>query len=255
MQATKTGCCIYEEKTARRAAGRPAAFVGCQYSVVEDADEQQLLRGNAAAAETATPSPTVEPLQNGSRDGEGESAVSDLQKRLQSLNYLDGKADGIFGEDTQAALEAFQALNGLPETGVLDAETQAALESAMAVPMPTPEPTPLAKGAKGDGVREVQEALRAYGFMTGSADGDFGKLTDEGLKLFQQYLYVVEGREYYTTPEPTVEPTATPTPSPTPEPADAAFVAGGGRAGARADGDAAAHRHALRAGRRDVRRR
>ena len=27
MQATKTGCCIYEEKTARRAAGRPAAFV------------------------------------------------------------------------------------------------------------------------------------------------------------------------------------------------------------------------------------
>ena len=79
------------------------------------------MRGNAAAAETATPSPTVEPLQNGSRDGEGESAVSDLQKRLQSLNYLDGEADGIFGEDTQAALEAFQALNGLPETGMLDA--------------------------------------------------------------------------------------------------------------------------------------
>ena len=145
---------------------------GCQYSVVEDADEQQLLRGNAAIAETATPSPTAQPLQNGSRDGEGESAVSDLQKRLQALNYLDGKADGIFGGDTQAALEAFQSLNGLPETGVLDAGTQAALGSAMAVPMPTPEPTPLAKGAKGDGVREVQEALRAYGFMTGSADGD-----------------------------------------------------------------------------------
>ena len=105
---------------------------GCQYSVVEDADEQQLLRGNAAAAETATPSPTVEPLQNGSRDGEGESAVSDLQKRLQSLNYLDGEADGIFGEDTQAALEAFQALNGLPETGMLDAGTRSALNSAMA---------------------------------------------------------------------------------------------------------------------------
>ena len=191
---------------------------GCQYSVVEDADEQQLLRGNAAAAETATPSPTVEPLQNGSRDGEGESAVSDLQKRLQALNYLDSKADGIFGDATQAALEAFQALNGLPETGMLDAGTRSALNSAMAVPMPTPEPTPLAKGAKGDGVREVQEALRAYGFMTGSADGDFGKLTDEGLKLFQEYLYVVEGREYYTTPEPTVEPTATPSPTPMPEP-------------------------------------
>ena len=53
--------------------------------------------------------------------------------------------------------------------------------------------------------------------MTGSADGDFGKLTDEGLKLFQQYLYVVEGREYYS-PTATPEPTPTPTPSPTPEP-------------------------------------
>ena len=28
---------------------------GCQYSVVEDADEQQILRGNAAIAETAGP--------------------------------------------------------------------------------------------------------------------------------------------------------------------------------------------------------
>ena len=228
---------------------------GCQYSVVEDADEQQLLRGNAAIAETATPSPTAQPLQNGSRDGEGESAVSDLQKRLQALNYLDGKADGIFGEDTQAALEAFQALNGLPETGVLDAGTQAALGSAMAVPMPTPEPTPLAKGAKGDGVREVQEALRAYGFMTGSADGDFGKLTDEGLKLFQQYLYVVEGRGvlHHARADGRADGDACPFPHAGTF-TDAAALAGRGRSGHRSDRDAAAHRHALCAGRRDVRR-
>ena len=128
MQATKTGCCIYEEKTARRAAGRPAAFVRVPV---------QRRRGRRRAAAFARerrppqrrrpPLPPSNPLQNGSRDGEGESAVSDLQKRLQSLNYLDGEADGIFGEDTQAALEAFQALNGLPETGMLDAGTQAAL--------------------------------------------------------------------------------------------------------------------------------
>ena len=99
--------------------------------------------------------------------------------------------------------------------------------SPLKMPMPTPEPTPLAKGAKGDGVREVQEALRAYGFMTGSADGDFGKLTDEGLKLFQQYLYVVEGREYYTTPEPTLAPTATPAPSPTQEPSPTLLLSQG----------------------------
>ena len=32
-------------------------------------------------------------------------------------------------------------INGLPETGMLDVGTQAALGSAMAVPMPTPEPS------------------------------------------------------------------------------------------------------------------
>lgn len=188
---------------------------GCQYSVVEDADEQQLSLGQSAAAEAPSPSPTEPVLQNGSRDAEGETAVADLQARLQALNYLDGKADGIFGDDTQAALQAFQSLNGLTPTGTLDSATQAALWSAQAAPMPTPEPTPLALGAEGDGVREVQNALRAYGFMTGSADGDFGKLTDEALKLFQEYLYVVEGRTYYS---PTATPEPTPTPSPTPEP-------------------------------------
>ena len=202
---------------------------GCQYSVVEDADEQQLSLGQAAAAEAVLPSPTatVAPLQNGNRDAEGETAVADLQTRLQELNYLSGKADGIFGDGTEAALKEFQALNGLEQTGALDAQTRAALESAAAVPMPTPEPTPLAEGAKGDGVREVQNALRAYGFMTGSADGDFGALTDEGLKLFQQYLYTVDGRAYYTTPEPTVEPSPTPTPSPTPEPSPTLLLSQG----------------------------
>ena len=100
---------------------------GCQYSVVEDADEQQLLRGNAAIAETATPSPTAEPLQNGSRDEEGESAVSDLQTRLQALNYLDGEADGKYGEKTRDAVMLFQRRNGLTVDGRVGPDTAAAL--------------------------------------------------------------------------------------------------------------------------------
>ena len=186
---------------------------GCQYSVVEDADEQQLSLGESAQAEVI-PTPDAQPiLQLGSRDGEGESAVAELQARLAQLNYLSGSADGIFGQATEEALRTFQALNGLEQTGMLDGATRAVLEGALAVPKPTPEPTLLADGAKGEDVKTVQEALRAYGFMTGSADGDFGKLTDEALKLFQTYLYEVDGLAY-------VSPTATPspTPEPTPEP-------------------------------------
>ena len=85
---------------------------------------------------------------------------------------------------------------------------------------PRPEGRPLAKGAKGDGVKEIQEALRILGFMDGKADGDFGGGTDKALKLYQKYLYEREGIELYSptpTPEPTPEPTPSPVPSPTPE--------------------------------------
>ncbi len=53
-------------------------------------------------------------LKAGSR---GE-AVADLQEMLIRLGYLNGKADGIFGERTQAALRQYQRANGLADTGV-----------------------------------------------------------------------------------------------------------------------------------------
>lgn len=190
---------------------------GCQYSVIEDADEQQLSLSQVAIAEDATVAPTAALMQIGSRDAEDETVVIDLQQRLIELNYLSAKADGIFGARTEEALKSFQALNALPETGILDPVTQKQLDTTFAVPMPTPEPTPLAKGAKGSGVKEVQEALRAYGFFAGSADGDFGGKTDEALKLYQQYLYEIDNLEYYS-PTATPEPTPVPTPTIVPEP-------------------------------------
>ena len=196
-------------------------LAGCQYSVVEDADEQQLTLGQSALAENPAAAPTVQPIGRGSRDAAGETAVADLQRRLTELNYLTGRADGQFGKKTEEALKRFQQMNGLAETGVVDAATELKLRSMRVVPMPTPEPTPLASGAKGDGVKEIQEALRNLGFMEGKADGDFGGKTDAALKLFQKYLYEREGIELYSptpTPTPTVAPTPSPVPSPTPMP-------------------------------------
>jgi len=190
-------------------------LAGCQYSVVEDADEQQLTLGQSALAENPTALPTVTPIGRGSRDAAGESAVADLQQRLVELNYLAGAPDGQFGKKTEDALKRFQRMNGLAETGVVDAATELALKSAIAVPMPTPEPTPLAKGAKGDGVKEIQEALRILGFMDGKADGDFGGGTDKALKLYQKYLYEREGIELYS-PTPTPRPSRRPSRPPPP---------------------------------------
>ena len=183
----------------------------CQYIVVEDEGETQVDTGRSAYAETSEAlsgrSPDA-PLARGSRDAEGETAVAGLQARLIHLGYLAGAADGIFGGVTEAALKAFQALNGLPETGAADAETLRAMNAPQALPMPAPTPTPLARGAKGDDVRALQERLKEYGFLSGRADGDFGAGTDQALRDFQQYQYELG----------LIQPTPSPAPEPNSEP-------------------------------------
>ncbi len=58
--------------------------------------------------------------------------VTRIQRRLISLEYLFKGVDGIYGEDTAAAITKFQKRNGLEETGVCDRETLRALFSANA---------------------------------------------------------------------------------------------------------------------------
>lgn len=62
-------------------------------------------------------------LQKGSK-GDG---VIKLQNRLNELGYSVGKADGDYGNKTKAAVEQFQADNGLEKTGIADEKTQKAL--------------------------------------------------------------------------------------------------------------------------------
>jgi peptidoglycan hydrolase-like protein with peptidoglycan-binding domain len=53
--------------------------------------------------------------------------VKALQQRLSALKYYPGLTDGKFGGDTQAALWAFQEINGIHVSGVVDAATKRAL--------------------------------------------------------------------------------------------------------------------------------
>ncbi|MDR0897600.1 MAG: peptidoglycan-binding protein, partial [Oscillospiraceae bacterium] len=82
-----------------------------------------------------TPSDPVAPpstfviLKKGDR---GED-VRALQARLIELNYLSGKADGIFGSDTRNAVMAFQRRSNLTEDGKAGKVTQTLLYSAGAL--------------------------------------------------------------------------------------------------------------------------
>ena len=58
--------------------------------------------------------------------------VTDLQEALTAAGYNPGAADGTFGEQTEAAVVAFQEANGLAVDGRVGPETAAALNAALA---------------------------------------------------------------------------------------------------------------------------
>ena len=71
----------------------------------------------------AVPAQSATVLEVGSRG----SDVIKVQKRLIQYDYLDGTADGRYGEDTRDAVRLFQRRNGLPVDGRVGAKTAAAL--------------------------------------------------------------------------------------------------------------------------------
>jgi peptidoglycan hydrolase-like protein with peptidoglycan-binding domain len=78
--------------------------------------------------------------------------VKALQERLSALKYYPGTIDGQFGPDTQAALWAFQEINGIKVTGVVDAATKKALVH------PRPYKSPSYAGKRATRI-EVSQAL------------------------------------------------------------------------------------------------
>lgn len=107
-----------------------------------------------------------------------------IQQRLIDLGYLQGAADGKFGEKSASAVKLFQRVNHLDITGSTDAETLIALFSDQAAALPAP----LSAGAKGDDVTLLQRGLQRYGFMTEDADGEYGSSTTRAVRAFQEHL-------------------------------------------------------------------
>jgi hypothetical protein len=79
----------------------------------------------ASPASPATPSHPVTPVQP-------SAAVMQLQRELGQLNYYEGPVDGIMGPQTVQAIQDLQRQAGLPQTGQMNAATQAALASYLA---------------------------------------------------------------------------------------------------------------------------
>ena len=117
-------------------------------------------------------------------EGARGEEVERFQQRLADLGYLDGSVDGIFGKQTTEAVSAFQDLNGLTGTGLVDADTREAVFGAQARSLRIS----YARGDEGDGVRLLQERLVFLGFLTDDADGQYGKNTQSAVEDYQEHL-------------------------------------------------------------------
>ena len=215
-----------------------ALLGGCRFAVVET-DSVQIGWLASALAEPVEPEDDGVPLLY-SRDRDGDTLIQDTQQRLRALEYLDDKANGYFGKKTQEALMAFQRDCMIPQTGLLDARTRQLLESATpdirldsATPAPTAAPAtlPIQPGSEGVLVKEVQQALRRYGFYSGLITGEYDEATQAAAAQFQKYCVAEYGTEFDVPPreelllaEPLPEeelllsgdaPGTTPTPRPT----------------------------------------
>ena len=60
------------------------------------------------------------------------ASVKKLQQELGQLNYYEGPVDGLMGPQTIAAIQDLQRQAGLPQTGQMNAATQAALANYLA---------------------------------------------------------------------------------------------------------------------------
>ena len=185
------------------------------------------------------------------RSGDRGVRVMLLQSALNSLGYACGKADGVFGSGTLAAVKAFQQAQGLTVDGkagtrtlqrieVLLSSGSTAAPTAAPTAVPTTAPTPsggyliptrtLRSGYTGEDVRSVQLRLTELGYYTGTTTAVYDTTTMAAVRRFQLYngldadglagsktfavLYAA-----YAIPNPenaTAAPQVTPTPTPAP---------------------------------------
>jgi len=137
---------------------------------------------------TPTPAPTATPKPTPDEDGtiyRGDSgdAVRKIQKRLSELGYPVGRVDGVYGAQTQLAINLFCNAIHVREHNYIPVSVQKKL---LAKNAPYYDPyLPLQKGDQGVSVLYMQEQLKKMGYDPGKLDGIYGEDTVAAVAEFQ----------------------------------------------------------------------
>lgn len=186
---------------------------------------QAILLSDQAPRYGATYSETEQEYVDLSEGSTGDEVLA-LQNRLIELGYASGAGNGVYGEETAAALKMFQRYNGLEQTGQATAEVQKALYSYSAItyqdvlngvtsraslsdtaaPQTETTPTPeaelpvvvdkrtLSVGVSGSDVAELQQRLADLGYEC-PTDGEYDEATAEAVRSIQAAVGVSQTGE------------------------------------------------------------
>lgn len=130
--------------------------------------------------------------------GDTGRQVEIVQQRLQALRYYTGPINGLFDRATEAAVIRFQTTNRLSGTGVVDSQTQAALQSGQRQTAQTPPPrgvsprqgdrasaVPISSSSRSS-IYQLQRRLRDLSFYNGPISGVFDAPTKAALDQAQR---------------------------------------------------------------------
>ncbi|HIT68468.1 MAG TPA: peptidoglycan-binding protein [Candidatus Aphodomonas merdavium] len=135
---------------------------------------------SALYAQTALSAPTAMPASTGSlKSGSTGTEVYKLQEALYDLGYYTGSIDGIYGDEVETAVKAFQKNNGLTQDGKAGRDTQNLLYGGEAVAAGTADAvySTLRAGDSGERVSALQVLLKNYGYYSGTITGTYDNAT------------------------------------------------------------------------------
>jgi peptidoglycan hydrolase-like protein with peptidoglycan-binding domain len=142
-------------------------------------------QAHEAKAQTQAPVSYVQPLS--------PQAQKEVQRHLKELGVYSGAVDGIWGRDSQEALERFQQTRGLQVTSNLNQATLATMGIKPADLLSLgDQPGAMAgrdvsgRALNAEAVRTIQGRLRQLGLYSGDADGIWGDSTQAALERFQR---------------------------------------------------------------------
>ena len=189
--ATKGALVSYQQKHGLAASG-----------AVDTGTASKLALGDTPAP--PAPDPATPPAVSSSNPyvglavGTKGDKVKALQAALMDTGLaVRGGADGVFGNATKSALQAFQSVNGIAQNGVLSERGAKILNLGVSTTASDPATSPNGfagtpsgfpvKGESSERVRVMQQLLVDWKIaLVGGADGAFGNATASAITKFQQ---------------------------------------------------------------------